>query len=99
MCYLREKSLLNNLIKVKFTSTKNDPEEVQIAIQNVREKSSALYEFKGTNRLELTSVSFDPHYSSTVFLTYRVPEVDTSIQGDLFVMQYPKNGFLKHQNL
>lgn len=83
----------------KIYTTKNDPEEVQIAIQNVREKSSALYEFKDNERLELISVSFDPNHSSTVSLSYRVPEVDTTVQGFLSVMQYPKNKVPKHQNL
>lgn len=52
--------------KSTIFSAKNDHKEVQIAIQNVREKSSALYEFKDNDRLELSSVSFDPKHSSTV---------------------------------
>lgn len=77
--------------KSTIFSSKNDPEEVQIAIQNVRKNSSVLYEFQDKNRLQLTSVSYDPNHNSTVSLSYRVPEVDTSVQGFLSLLQYPKN--------
>lgn len=74
--------------KSSIFSTKNDPEEVQIAIQNVRKDSSVLYEFKDKARLELFYVSYDPNHSSTVSLSYTVPEVDAGI---LSVKQYPKH--------
>ncbi|MBB6447852.1 M56 family metallopeptidase [Bacillus benzoevorans] len=74
--------------KSKIYSTKNDPEEVQIAVQNVRNDSSVLYEFKNQARLELTYISYDPNHSSTASLGYTVSEVDAGI---LSVKQYPKN--------
>jgi hypothetical protein len=73
-------------------SAKNDPEEVRVAIENIRKHSLFLYEFTDKERLELFSVSYDPNHRTLVSQGYKVAEADTDVVGILNVLQYPKDG-------
>lgn len=70
-------------------SAKNAPEEVRVAIENIRKHSIVLYEFTDKERLELFSVSYDPNHRTLVSQDYIVAEADTDVMGMLNVLQYP----------
>jgi hypothetical protein len=79
----------------KILGAKNDPEEVAIAMENVRKADPFLYEFKGLGKgTELNFVSYRNDTNDIVsgtYLMYRIPEADLKkgqIQGEFTVAEY-----------
>ncbi|AEI40775.1 hypothetical protein [Paenibacillus mucilaginosus] len=74
----------------QIMGAKNDPEEVGIALQNIRKAVPYLYEFD--SNLKSAVVNQAGYSSNTgVTLYYRVSEADDKeIQGFLFIFEYPQ---------
>lgn len=78
----------------QINHAKNDPTEVGIALDNIRERAPEFAEFIGLEeRLEANLVKFDPDRGATIY--YSLPEADIhengssfSTQGVLFIYQY-----------
>ena len=81
---------VNEVSANKIIGAKNDPEEVAIALKNIREIVPYLYELKNEqNGVAPNLATYRPN--SGVTLYYRVPEADDKeTQGFLFILEYPK---------